>query len=111
MRAAAVQLSSTGDAERNVAAADRLTRAAADDGAELVVLPEKFNVLGSDEEMVAGAEPLDGRSIGWARDTARDLGIDLVAGSIGERREGPEKLSDTSVHVAPDGESRAGCGK
>src|SRR5438445_5176152 len=107
MRAAAVQLNSTADGERNAAAADGLPRAAAADGAELIVLPEKWSVLGSDEQMTAGAEPLDGPSIRWARDTARELGIDLVAGSIAERREGREKLSNTSVHIGPDGEIRA----
>ena len=107
MRAAAVQLNSTADRERNTAAADRLTRAAAADGAELVVLPEKWPVLGSDEQMTAGAEPLDGPSIRWAQETARELGVELVAGSIAERREGHDKLSNTSIHVGPDGELRA----
>ena len=79
MRAAAVQLNSTADGERNAAAADRLTRAAAADGAELIVLPEKWSVLGSDDQMTARAEPLDGPSIRWARETARELGVDLVA--------------------------------
>src|SRR5439155_9644827 len=107
MRAAAVQLNSTADTEGNLATADRLTRAAAADGAELIVLPEKWNVLGSDEQTMAGAEPIEGRAIGWARETARELGVDLVAGSIAERREGREKLSNTSVHVGPDGELKA----
>jgi deaminated glutathione amidase len=107
MRAAAVQLNSTEDKDRNLEAADRLTRAAAGGGAELVVLPEKFNVLGTPEDYERGAETLDGRTIGWARDTARELGIDLVAGSIVERREGRDKLSNTSVHVGPDGELKA----
>ena len=107
MRAAAVQLNSTDDKRRNLERADRLTRTAAADGAELVVLPEKFNVLGEHEDYVRGAEELDGATIGWARDTARELGIDLVAGSIVERREGHEKLSNTSVHVGPDGEVKA----
>nr|MBA2766555.1 carbon-nitrogen hydrolase family protein [Solirubrobacterales bacterium] len=39
MRAAAVQLTSTADTARNLATADRLVRAAARDGASLVVLP------------------------------------------------------------------------
>ena len=107
MRAAAVQLNSTEDKVRNLAAADRLTRAAAADGADLVVLPEKFNLLGRHEEYRAGAETLDGPSIAWARQTARELAIDLVAGSFVERREGREKLGNTSVHVGPDGELRA----
>jgi deaminated glutathione amidase len=107
MRAAAVQLNSTEDKERNLATADRLTRAAAADAAELVVLPEKFNVIGTREHYAEGAETLDGPTLGWARETARELGIDLVAGSIVERREGREKLSNTSVHVGPDGEVKA----
>jgi deaminated glutathione amidase len=107
MRAAAVQLNSTEDTDRNLEAADRLTRAAAADGAELVVLPEKFNVLGTLEDYERGAESLDGRAIGWARDAAKELGIDLVAGSIVERRECRDKLSNTSVHAGPDGELKA----
>jgi predicted amidohydrolase len=107
MRGAAVQLNSTDDKQRNLATADRLTREAAGEGAELVVLPEKFNVLGTHDDYVAGAETLDGPTIGWARELARELGIDLVAGSIVERREGREKLSNTSAHVGPDGELKA----
>ena len=104
MRAAAVQLNSTDDKVRNMATADRLTRDAAADGADLIVLPEKFNVLGEHDDYVAGAEALDGPTITWARDTARELGVDLVAGSIVEKREGRDKLGNTSVHVGPDGE-------
>src|SRR5205814_10385227 len=107
MRAAAVQLNSTADRARNIAAADRLTRAAAADGAELIVLPEKWSVLGSDEQMLAGAEPLGGAALGWARETARELGVDLVAGSIAERHADGDRLSNTSVHVGPDGEPKA----
>jgi predicted amidohydrolase len=97
-------MNSTADKARNLASADRLTRAAAADGADLIVLPEKFNVLGEHDDYVRGAETLDGPTVGWARATARELGVDLVAGSIVERREGREKLANTSVHVGPDGE-------
>ena len=107
MRAGAVQLNATEDTDRNLETADRLVRQAAALGAELVVLPEKWSVLGTDEQMTAGAEPLDGRSISWARSTARELGIDLVAGSIVERVPGQQKTSNTSVHVGPDGEIKA----
>lgn len=107
MRAAAVQLNSTEDTERNLAIADRLVRQAASRGAQLVVLPEKWSVLGTSEQMLVGAQPLDGEAISWARSIARELGVDLVAGSIVERVPGSEKLSNTSVHVAPDGELRA----
>jgi deaminated glutathione amidase len=107
MRAAAVQLQSTTDTEANLESADRLTRAAAADGATLVVLPERLDIRGAAADYGAGAEPLDGRPITWARELARELGIDLVAGSVAERREGRERVSNTSVHVGPDGEIRA----
>src|SRR3712207_6738094 len=104
MRAAAVQLNATDDKERNLERADALTRAAAADGAQLVVLPEKWTVLGDEETLRAGAEPLDGPAVSWARATARELGIDLVAGSLAEAVKGEEKSRNTSVHVGPDGE-------
>lgn len=108
MRVAAVQLTSTADFDRNLERADRLTRAAAADGARLVVLPEKWSALGRGEELVAGAQAIDGPAISWARDVARELGIELVAGSITERPTHPEhRLRNTSVHVGPGGELRA----
>jgi deaminated glutathione amidase len=107
MRVAAVQLNSTADTAANLAAADRLTRAAAADGARLIVLPEKWTVIGSDEQLRAGAQALDGPAISWAQATARELGVDLVAGSIAESVVGQEKLANTCVHVDRKGEVRA----
>jgi predicted amidohydrolase len=106
LRAAAVQLNSGGDKDRNLATAERLVRAAAADGAELVALPEKWNLLAGGEQLLAGAEPLDGPSLSAARAWARELGIHLLAGSIAERAEG-EKAANTSVLIAPDGEDLA----
>jgi deaminated glutathione amidase len=106
-RAAAVQLNSGADVEANIAAADEQVRAAAADGATLIVLPEKWTVIGTPADLRAGAQTLEGSAISWARKTARELQIDLVAGSIAERVEEREKLSNASVHVGPDGEIRA----
>jgi deaminated glutathione amidase len=107
VRAGAIQLNATEDIDRNLATADRLVREAAARGCELVVLPEKWSALGTAKQLSAAAEPLDGRCISWARTIARELGIDLVAGSIVERVEGREKGANTSVHVGPDGDVRA----
>ena len=106
MRAAAVQLNSNADKARNLAAAERLVGAAAADGAELVALPEKWNLLAAGEDLVAGAETLDGPSLTAARGWARDLGLHLLAGSIAERGEA-ELVSNTSVLIGPDGEDLA----
>ncbi len=103
MRAAAVQLNSTADKDRNLATADRLVREAAARGAELVVLPEKWPVLGPAAVLEQGAEPLDGPALAWSRAIAAELGIDLVAGSLSLREPGRERLANASVHVGPDG--------
>jgi predicted amidohydrolase len=107
LRVAAVQLNSTADQSANMAVADRLTRAAAADGASLIVLPEKWTAMGSDDDLRAAGETLDGPAIQWARSIARELGVDLVAGSIVERVAGREKLANTAVHVDPRGEVQA----
>jgi predicted amidohydrolase len=104
VRVAAVQLNATADQAANLAVADRLTRAAAVDGASLIVLPEKWTAMGAEDDLRAAAEPLDGQVLQWARATARELGVDLIAGSFLERVPGQEKLSNTSMHVGPDGE-------
>jgi predicted amidohydrolase len=104
VRAAAIQLNATEDTDRNLQRADRLVRDAAGRGAELVVLPEKWTVLGTREHMAAGAQTLDGEAISWARATAAQLGIDLVAGSLFEHVQDAEKGFNTSVHVGPGGE-------
>lgn len=108
MRVAAVQLNSNGDKARNLAVAERLVRAAAADGAELIALPEKWNLLAAGEELAAGAEGLDGRSLSAAREWARELGVHLLAGSVAERGADPDgKAFNTSVLIGPHGDDLA----
>jgi deaminated glutathione amidase len=107
MRAAAVQLNSTDQYDRNLEVAERLVRGAAADGAELVVLPEKWTVLGSPDVLRRHAEPVDGPALSAAAGWARELGIHLLAGSIPESVRGHPKLHNTSVLLGPDGSSKA----
>jgi predicted amidohydrolase len=110
MRAAAIQLNSTEDVERNLASADRLVREAAGRGARLVLLPEKWNVLGRGEVMAEAAEaiaPEPGAAVRWAQGVARELEIDLIAGSMVERRPERDRRANTSLHFGPDGGIRA----
>jgi predicted amidohydrolase len=106
LRVAAVQLTANADRASNLAAADALVREAAALGARLVVLPEKWPLYSSGAEMSAGAEPLDGPVVGWARACAAELGIELVAGSYSERGE-DGAVHNTSLHISPRGEIRA----
>jgi predicted amidohydrolase len=106
LRVAAVQLNATADREANLAAADSLVRQAAARGARLVLLPEKWTLLGSGEQLRAGAEPIDGPAMSWARAAARELGIELVAGSFTEL-DADGRRHNTSLHIGPEGEIRA----
>ena len=84
MRAAAIQLNSTDEYDRNLEVAERLVRDAAADGAELVVLPEKWTLLGP-ARCAAQGEPAPERPRDHRRaDWAKELGIHLVAGSVPE---------------------------
>jgi predicted amidohydrolase len=104
MRVAAVQLNSTGDKGRNLEIAARLVSAASADGAQLIGLPEKWNLLAAGDQLSEGAEPLDGPTLTEATGWARELGVHLLAGSIAERVEGDQRLYNTSALIGPDGE-------
>jgi deaminated glutathione amidase len=108
IRVACVQLTSRGDKAANLATTERLVARAAATGADLVVLPEKWNAIGNPDVLHAAAETLeDGESVEAMRSWARTHGITLVGGSITERREGREKLSNTCLVFDPEGELAA----
>lgn len=108
INAAAIQLNARHDKTANIAAADRLVREAAAAGAELVLLPEKFNLLGTSQQYFEAAEPLSGgETVDWMHSLAGELGIDLIAGSIVERVPGRDKLANSCIHVGPDGDTKA----
>jgi len=105
LRVACVQLTAGLDKAANLEKAERLVVRAAALGAELVVLPEKWNLVGDPEALNAGAETLEqGESVGAMSAWAKRHGIVLVGGSIVERRAGREKLSNTSLVFDAGGE-------
>jgi predicted amidohydrolase len=108
IRVACVQLTSRADKAANLERAEALVERAAAAGADVVVLPEKWNGIGGADVLHALAEPLDGgESVEAMAGWARRHGITLVGGSITERREGRDKLSNTSVVFDVDGDIAA----
>ncbi|HEX6701774.1 MAG TPA: carbon-nitrogen hydrolase family protein, partial [Gaiellaceae bacterium] len=108
IRVACVQLTSRADKAANLERTERLVARAAATGADLVVLPEKWNAIGDVAVLYEAAEPLSGgQSVEAMSSWARTHGITLVGGSITERREGREKLSNTCLVFDPEGELAA----
>jgi len=104
IRVACVQMTSRADKAANLETAERLVAQAAATGADLVVLPEKWNAIGDAATLHTAAEPIEGgESVAAMSEWARRHGITLVGGSITERRDGREKLSNTSLVLDTDG--------
>jgi len=77
-------MNSGADRARNLEVAGRIVDAAASDGAELVVLPEKWSLLGDGRALAEGAETLDGEAVTAARNWATNHGVNVLAGSFTE---------------------------
>ncbi len=108
-KVAAVQMTSTEDVVKNLDTAERLTRAAADEGASLVVLPECFAVLGPEDSKLAIAEslPEGGPILARFQKLAQERSVELVLGGFWERGDDPKKVKNACVHVGEDGSVRA----
>jgi predicted amidohydrolase len=105
IRVACVQMTSRADKAANLETAERLVAQAAATGADVVVLPEKWNGVGDAAFYHSTAEPLSGgESVSAMSGWARTHGITLVGGSIVELREGRQKRSNTSLVFDSDGE-------
>src|SRR5207244_9108410 len=89
IRVACVQLTSRADKTANLEKTERLVAKAAASGADVVLLPEKWNAIGGVDTLQEAAETLEGgESVEAMRGWASRHGITLVGGSITERREG-----------------------
>ncbi len=84
MKVAAIQMVSGADLSANLAAAKALLQEAAQAGAELAVLPEYFCLMGQrDADKLAIQEPFgQGPIQQFLRDSARELGLWLVGGTL-----------------------------
>ncbi len=123
MIAAAVQMCSGDDVEKNLATAERLARRARERGAELIVLPENFALMAaSDEAKFAVAERIDFEglraphpSVGPQASAsgpilrrlgalAKELGAFIVGGGMPERGPDERHVHNTNVVFDPSGE-------
>jgi predicted amidohydrolase len=103
LRAACVQLNAARPLDDVLATAGALVERAVASGANLVVLPEKWNAIGPRERMLEAAEDLSGPTVSAMQGWASQHGIWLVGGSISERLEGENRIRNLSLAFDPAG--------
>jgi nitrilase len=115
MKIAVIQMVSGSDVQVNLQHARGLLEAAANQGAELAVLPEYFCLMGqTDVDKLAIGEPFgSGPLQKFLSSSARDLGLWVVGGTIpltdGSPSEGDagkvasDRVSNSSLVFSPDG--------
>lgn len=105
MMVAAVQMVSTPEPQENFVTAERLVRQAAAQGAQVVLLPEYWSIMGwRDTDKVEHAEPDgDGPIQQFLARLARELRIWLVGGTLPLQSPESGKVMNTVLVFAPDG--------
>lgn len=102
---AVIQMCSGKDVKKNIETAVALLRRARSRGAQVAGLPENFSFMGKETDKPEIAEELAGPTIATIRQTARELGMTIVAGTIPEIcHDDSTKTRNTSVLIGPEGE-------
>ena len=104
MRIAVLQVNSRDDKKANVQKALRLLELAAERGVEVAVLPENVNYLGPKEGLLNAAEKIPGPTSEAFAAKAKELGMWVLAGSIPEVSEYPDRNYNTSLLFDRQGE-------
>ena len=106
---AAIQMASAPQADANLFEAGRLIQLAKEQGAELIVLPENFAIMGMEEtDKVKIREKYgDGPIQAFLRDQARKHNVWLVGGTIPLECDDPNKILAACVLYNSDGEAVA----
>ena len=105
MKVAAIQMVSGASLDSNLAQAHALLDQARHAGAELAVLPEYFCLMGRrDTDKLLIAEPPGlGTMQDFLSDTARELGMWIVGGTVPLATDDPQHAANTSLVYDPQG--------
>ena len=85
---ACCQMEVTRDKENNLERAAKMVETAAQQGAELIVLPEMFQCPYENQAFPEYAEPENGKSVRFLAELSRKYQCILVGGSIPEQEKG-----------------------
>lgn len=104
-RVAAIQMTSGHRVEENLSVAGGWLRAAKEAGADIACLPENFAFIGlRDADKLAAAEADGAGPVqAFLADTARELGLWTLAGSVNLRGDAPERVANASLLIDAQG--------
>lgn len=100
--AAAIQMTSLPDLERNLVEAEELIELAVRRGAELVSLPENFSFLGTEHEKIAQAVAIASQSEKFLKTMAQRFQVTLLGGGF-PVPVNSTKVYNTALLVGPNG--------
>ena len=109
-KAACVQISSQLDMDANLEAASALVRDAADNGAQMVLLPENVSLMGANREQALAMAVPEARhkALPVFTELAREKGVWLMVGSLSVRLDeaggGEDMLANRSLLISDQGE-------
>ncbi|HVC00746.1 MAG TPA: carbon-nitrogen hydrolase family protein [Steroidobacteraceae bacterium] len=100
-RVAAIQMTSGHRVEENLSVAGEWLRAAKDAGADIACLPENFAFIGlrDADKLVAAEADGAGPVQSFLADTARELGLWILAGSVNLRGDAGERVANASLLI------------
>ncbi len=104
--AAAIQMNSLPDLQKNLMQAEELIDLAVRRGAELVGLPENFSFLGDEEAKLAQAETIAQESEKFLKTMAQRFQVSILGGGF-PMPVGNGKVYNTALLVGPSGEELA----
>lgn len=104
--AAAVQMTSVPDLEKNLVQAEELIELAVRQGAELVTLPENFSFLGREEDKIAQAAAIASKSEKFLRTVAQRFQVTVLGGGFPVPVD-DNKVYNTALLIGPSGEELA----
>ena len=104
--AAAIQMTSVPDLQKNLAQAEELIELAKGRGAELVCLPENFSFMGEERDKIAQAEAIGQQSEKFLKTMAQRFQITILGGGF-PVPVSTDKVYNTALLIDPNGEELA----
>ncbi|MBD2626791.1 carbon-nitrogen hydrolase family protein [Trichormus variabilis] len=105
--AAAIQMTSVPDLQKNLTQAEELIDLAVRQGAELVSLPENFSFMGEEKDKLTQGEAIAFESAKFLKTMAQRHQITILGGGFPVPVDGTSKVYNTALLINPNGEELA----